>query len=250
MKKIAWIWILLFIVSLPNAALAVVSQHDSQPGVTDGDVRLCLELMELDGTDGDADESMELPPMKSEQMQEPARGPGLQLKTSPGNDPGLAAPEPAGGPRLSPLILPRPASVDDPEKLPLKPLATDREEEQREDGATMGKLQGELKPLSPVDAPGGGLKMTTSGSRDAPAPFAAPEIPLLAEDQKGPGAIGQEASPAALSLKPARVTSPAPAGGEADLFALGSMNAAEQPFGSELDEKLNAIYEKFYKNRE
>ena len=202
------------------------------------------------------DESMELPPLKSEGQKEPAQSPGLRLKTQPSSSDrspysgrAKAVPEPSGSPPLSPIILSRPAAKDGPEKLPLKPVSTDRADERPEDATTVGKLPADLKPLSPVEAPGRGLKMSPAGRKAAPGPFAAPEIPLLAEDQKGPMAFGEDSPRKALTLKPASASSQASGGGDAGVYTLGTLNVMDQTSGSDMDEKLIAIYEKYYKDR-
>ena len=76
------------------------------------------------------------------------------------------------------------------------------------------------------------------------------DYPLLADETSGMKEPTDDSSGGALTLKPSQ---PASGGEKARAMAAyplpGDMDSLTEPFGNEIDEKLIAIYEKYYKNR-
>jgi len=252
MKSIVWTWRVLVCVAFPLVVSAspVRGAHERVFGDGQGDGRLCLELMELGEGQGDGDNAMELPPLKSERTQVPPAQPALRLKSLPGEEnraPGSSR-DPGVPPSsvLSPSLLSGPGGRTGSEKPSLKALVPDRGRE----GVGAGeRMPGELKPPEPVAAPGGGLKLAPAGRRDVAGPLGVPEIPLLRDDPKDPAAFDGDSGRKALTLKPARASTPEVGGGpQASAFPVLA-GAPAQPFGSDLDDRLLAVYEKYYKNR-
>jgi len=242
------------------AAAAAVPREGREPASSGSDARICLELMDLGGNGEGGEDAMELPPMKGEKKSAPGAGADLGLKPpSRAAEPKaytgkpLTVPGADTSPGLSPMILTRPAGGGEIQKLPMKPMDEDLETVPDLPGASAGRMSSELKPLEPVTSPSTGLKMSTTGRSGTPASFDSPEIPLLAEDEPGPKGAAADSGGAALSLKPA-----APASGAqkpplqvraAVPDSGGLLEGGVSPFGNELDEKLIAIYERFYKTR-
>jgi hypothetical protein len=257
MKKAVLFCLVLWGAADAVAAAAAVLPEGLPQTAGARDSRICLDLMDLGGSEGGGEDSMELPPMKGELKPAAETGSSLKLKTPTepsssraySGEP-LTIPEPDASPGLSPLILSQPGTNGEIEKLPMKPLGGGMDTVPDAPGVSVGQMPSELKSLEPLEAPGTGLKMSTSGRAKAPAPFESPEIPLLADESPGLKDIPDDSTRGALSLKPLQ---PASRRGEPKTVAAypvtADLGSPDQPFGNQLDEKLIAIYEKFYKTR-
>jgi hypothetical protein len=257
MKKIVWIGLILW-----SAGIGLDAAHASRPqGATASpggkEIRVCLELMDLEGEESDEDGSMELPPLKSEKKGRPQDGPAPGPKTTSGKE-GTGSyagkgdqPDSRGSVGLTPVLLGPPGSEEDLEKLPMKPLAGTQDDERAETGVSTGDLPGGLKSPEPADIPGQGLRIPSSAGSGTVRPVDAPEIPLLSGQGSESSTWEEGDAPrGAPVLKPAKVASPGRTGKPAGGVVAADVPEAMDPFGgSELDDKLIAIYEKYYKNR-
>jgi hypothetical protein len=255
MKKIIWIGLFLWIAGMGLDAAFASPPQAASPSSSHREIQVCLELMNLQGMDDEADDSMELPPLKSEKKSTPQAavppGPKSSAGTVPYSGKAAASPDSQGSAGLSPLLLSPPGTDEEMEKLPMKPLAGSRGDEPGETGVSTRNLPGELKSPEPVDMPGQGLKMPSSVGRGSGQPVDAPEIPLLTGQGSGSSSgFAEDAARGGLTLKPAGAGSPGRRGKPAGaVFAADAPGAMDSFGGTEMDDKLIAIYEKYYKNR-
>jgi hypothetical protein len=258
MKKIVWIGLMLWSAGTGLDAAHASWPQGASPSSGGKEIQVCLELMDLEGTNDEAEDSMELPPLKSEKKSKPQGATPLGTKSSAGTDgaapysgKAAAVPDARGPVGLTPILLSPPGTDEEMEKLPMKPLAGPSGDEPGETGVSTRNLPGELKSPEPVDMPGQGLKMPSSAGKGAVQPVDAPEIPLLTGQGSGSsrGSAG-DAPRGALTLKPAKAGSPGPGEKPAGAVLAADVPGPMDPLGgSELDDKLIAIYEKYYKNR-
>jgi len=257
MKKSAWTWVgllLLVVFSVPLGAAASLDRPAAPSQGVGTEVRLCQGLMSLGG-EGGSEDSMDLPPLKSEKRAEPSAATGLRLKqTAPATEPAAAARRepkapaapPGDPPGLSPMILTGSGGAEEPAPLRLKPSTAQKPEATPVAASPRLDMPHELKPLSPAAAPVTGLKIAPSGPVAPPEPVATPDIPLLAEEPAAPKATGKPSSGTTLTLKQAGGSKPAAPPGA---YTLGGLSKPGASLGQDGDAKLIAIYEKYYKNR-
>jgi len=212
---------------------------------------MAMELMDLGSGPGASEDAMQLPPLRIERREAPSAGPGPELKSLPGasgpvpeTDRALFPSGLSPSPGLSPMILPVPGGQRIPEPLRMKPLVPDPKEGV---GAAAAGLPVDLKPPAPVDAPARGLKVPPAGPLDPGGAVAAPEIPLLGDHPRTPGAQEVPSPRAPLTLKPTVSPSPVAGGGPRTGYSPGTVSATAPPSGSELDDQLNVLFERYYK---